>query len=206
MAFSIEQAIGAMILMDKDEPYGLRPEDAKRQLTEELARVCREARAEPLIIGGLAVNHHGYARFTADVDLLVSKEDAGPLLRQFRKEHGWRRHHEGFKHTVLDVGVDICVEGERTSPRSTETFPNPADLHSLAVFPLPVPDLSDLIALKVMSGRTRDDADVVELLKRHPRKVRAVQTAAAKRLQTEKARRQLRALVARAREELGRRR
>jgi hypothetical protein len=27
--------------------------------------------------------------------------------------------------------------------------------------------LSELIALKVMSGRARDDADVVELLKRH---------------------------------------
>jgi hypothetical protein len=207
MAFSsIEQAIGAMALMDKDEPYGLKPEDAKRRLTEELARVCREAGVAPLVIGGLAVNHHGYARFTADVDLLVSRAEALPLLRRFKQEQGWRRHREGFKSTVLDVGVDICVEGERTSPRSEERFPAPAELRSVSVRPLPVPELSELIALKVMSGRARDDADVVELLKRHRRRIPALRTAAARRLKTHEARARLGALAARAREELARRR
>lgn len=202
---SIEQAMGAMALMDKDEPYGLKPEDAKRRLAEELARLCQEAGVAPLIIGGLAVNHHGYARFTADVDLLVSKADALPLLRRFRREPGWRRHREGFKNTVLDVGVDICVEGQRTSPGSAETFPAPADLRSVSVWPLPVPELAELIALKVMSGRTRDDADVVELLKRHRKSMGALRTAAVKRLKTDEARGRLDGLVARARAELVRR-
>jgi hypothetical protein len=203
---SLERAIAAMALMDKDEPYGLKPEDAKRRLAEELARLCRDAGAAPLVIGGLAVNHHGYARFTADVDLLVSKADAMPLLRRFKQETGWRRHREGFKNTELDVGVDICVEGELTSPRSGETFPAPADLRSVGVHPLPVPELSELIALKVMSGRARDDADVVELLKRHRKRIRWLRTAAARRLKTPEARARLDALVARAREELTRRR
>ena len=202
---SIEQAIGAMGLMDADEPYGLKPADAKRQLAEELARLCREAEVAPLIIGGLAVNHHGYARFTADVDLLVSKADAMPLLRRFKQERGWRRHREGFKNTLLDVAVDICVEGERTSPHSVETFPAPAELRSVAVRPLPVPGLSELLALKVMSGRARDDADVVELLKRHRRRMRTLRTAARKRLKTGEARLRLDALVVRAEDELIRR-
>lgn len=203
---SLERAIGAMAQMDKDEPYGLKPEDAKRRLAEEVARLCREAGAAPLIIGGLAVNHHGYARFTADVDLLVSKADAIPLVRRFKQEGGWRRYREGFKNTILEVSVDICVEGEPTSPRSTETFPAPADLRSVAVRPLPVPALSELIALKVMSGRARDDADVVELLKRHRRRIGPLRTAAARRLKTVEARGRLYALVARARDELTRRR
>lgn len=140
MAFSsLERLIGAMALMDKAEPYGLKPEDAKRRLAEELARLCREAGAAPLVIGGVAVNHHGYARFTADVALLVSKADAMALVRRFKQEGGWRRYREGFKNTILDVSVDICVEGEPTSPRSAETFPAPADLRAVAVRPLPVP-------------------------------------------------------------------
>jgi hypothetical protein len=203
---SIERALGAMVTMDKHEPYGLKPEDAKRRLAEELARLCREESVSPIVIGGLAVNHHGYARFTADVDLLVSRGEAVRLLRRFKQEHGWRRHREGFKSTALDVGVDICVEGERTSPRSAEVFPDPGSLRSIPVRPLPVPSLSELIALKVMSGRARDDADVVELLKRHRRRIGSLQGAAKRRLRTDEARCRLGTLVARARDELGRRR
>jgi hypothetical protein len=202
---SLERAIGAMATMEKGQPYGLKPEDAKRRLAVELARLCEEAGVAPLVIGGLAVNHHGYARFTADVDLLVSRGEASKLVQRFKQEHGWRRHREGFKNTLLDVGVDICVEGDRTSPRSAETFPAPGNLRSVSVRPLPVPALSELIALKVMPGRARDDADVVELLKRHRRRISPLRTAAARRLRTAEARARLNALVTRAREELERR-
>ena len=159
-----------------------------------------------MVIGGLAVNHHGYMRVTADVDILVSKEEAVPLYRRLKSETGWRRHAEGFKNTAVGVGLDICVEGERTSPGSTEEFPSPAELKKLGVRPLPVPALSELIALKVMSGRARDDADVVELLKRHPARTAAVRRAARKRLRTKDARERLGALIARAKEEAARRR
>jgi len=192
--------------MEKGKPYSLRPQDAKRRLADDLARICRHLDVPPVVIGGLAVNHHGYMRLTADVDILVSKGDAVALYRKLRAELGWKRHAEGFKNTLLGVSVDICVEGERTSPGSTETFPNPADLQTLDVRPLPVPALSELIALKVMSGRARDDADVVELLKRHPSRVPSLRRAASGRLRTEEARRRLDHLIARAKEERERRR
>jgi hypothetical protein len=82
----------------------------------------------------------------------------------------------------LDVGLDICVD------------------------PLPVPALSELIALRVMSGRARDDADVVELLKRHRSRMASLRAAATRRLRTDAARRRLQALVERARAEAARRR
>jgi hypothetical protein len=195
-----------MASMEKGKPYALRPEDAKRRLADELARLCREARVQPVVIGGLAVNHHGYMRVTADVDILVSREDAVPLYRRLRSEPGWRRYAEGFKNTVVDVGLDICVEGERTAPGSAEEFPDPNDLRTLPVKPLPVLSLSELIALKVMSARARDDADVVELLKRHLPRAGKLRVAASKRLRTEKARDRLAALVARARAEAARKR
>ena len=203
---SLARGLEAMASMEKGKPYALRPEDAKRRLADELARLCSEAGVKPVVIGGLAVNHHGYMRVTADVDILVSRQEVVPLYRRLRDEPGWKRHAEGFKNTLVGVGLDVCVEGERTSPGSREEFPNPAELAKVAVRPLPVPALSELIALKVMSGRARDDADVVELLKRHRSRMGALRSAASKRLRTAEARNRLRALVGRAREEAARRR
>jgi hypothetical protein len=195
-----------MASMEKGKPYSLRPEDSKRRLADELARICEEAGVRPVVIGGLAVNHHGYMRVTADVDILVARQEAVALYRRLRSQPGWRRYAEGFKNTELGVGLDICVEGERTAPRSTEEFPDPAAMRTIPVDPLPVPVLSELLALKVMSGRARDDADVVELLKRHHARIASLTRAAAQRLRTAEARGRLKALVARAKAEAARRR
>jgi hypothetical protein len=203
---SLARGLAAMATMEKGKPYALRSEDAKRRLADELARLCEEAGVAPVVIGGLAVNHHGYMRVTADVDILVSRQEVVPLYRRLKDERGWKRYAEGFKNTVVGVGLDICVEGERTAPGSPEEFPNPKELRTVAVRPLPVPTLSELIALKVMSGRARDDADVVELLKRHRTRMGALRTAASKRLRTAEARGRLRALLARAKEEAAQRR
>lgn len=205
-ATSLARALEAMASMEKGKPYSLRPRDAKRRLIDDLARLCAEAGVRPVVIGGLAVNHHGYMRVTADVDILVAREEAVALYRRLRSEPGWKRYAEGFKNTELSVGLDIWVEGERTAPRSTEEFPDPAELGVVEVGPLPVPTLAELLALKVMSGRARDDADVVELLKRHPSRMTALRAAASRRLRTAEARRRLAALVSRARAEAARRR
>lgn len=201
---SLTRALEAMAAMQRGRPYALRPEDAKRRLADELARLCRLAGVKPVVIGGLAVNHHGYMRVTADVDILVSRRDAVPLYRRLKAEPGWKRHAEGFKNTYVNVGLDICVEGERTAPGSNEEFPSPGNLRKVPVRPLAVPALSELIALKVMSGRARDDADVVELLKRHRARMTALRSSAAKRLKTDEARERLAVLVSRAREEAAR--
>jgi len=200
------RALEALALMEKGRPYSLRVEDPKRRLADDLARLCRDLSVSPVMIGGLAVNHHGYMRFTADVDVLVARQDAVPLYRRLKSEIGWKRRGEGFRNTVLGVSLDICVEGERTSPGSDEVFPGPAALRTIQVEPLPVPTLPDLIALKVMSGRARDDADVVELLKRHLRRRVTLLRGARQRLRTAEARGRLTRLAARARQEAARRR
>jgi hypothetical protein len=192
-----------MASMEKGKPYALRPEDEKRRLADDLARICREADVRPVVIGGLAVNHHGYMRVTADVDILVARKEAVALYRRLRSESGWRRYSEGSKNTELGVGLDICVEGP---PGSTEEFPDPAQLAIVDLDPLPVPTLPELLALKVMSGRARDDADVVELLKRHRSRMTSLRAAASRRLRTAEARGRLAALVTRAKAEAARRR
>jgi hypothetical protein len=154
----------------------------------------------------MAVSHHGYARFTADVDIMVPRDAAAALYRRLKSEPGWRRYAEGFKNTIHDVGLDICVEGERTSPRSEEVFPDPRTLRTLKVRPLPVIALPELIALKVKSGRVRDEADVVELLKLHFRRAASLERSAARLLGTAEAKERLEALVIRATEEKATRR
>ena len=76
---SMHDALEALASMEKGKPYSLRPQDAKRRLADDLARICRDLEVPPVVIGGLAVNHHGYMRLTADVDILVSKRDAVSL-------------------------------------------------------------------------------------------------------------------------------
>jgi len=201
---SLPDALEALSSMEKGRPYSLRPEDPKRRLADDLAGIARELCITPVVIGGMAVNHHGYLRLTADLAVLVSKAAATPLLRRLRSEPGWKRHSEGFKNTVLGVSVDICVEGEKTAPDSAERFPSPSELAVVNTRPLPVPTLAELVALKVMSGRARDDADVVELLKRHRSRIPALRRKASQRLRTAAARERLVGLVQRARQELAR--
>jgi hypothetical protein len=202
---SLERALDAMESIMPGEPYALRPGDPKRKLIHELARISRELKIRPVVIGGLAVNHHGYLRVTVDVDLLLSKDDALKLHRRLKDELGWKRYGEGFKNTTLGVGVDMCVERGGTSPSWREFFPHPAEIKVLKVSPMPVPSLEELVLLKAKSGRLKDDGDLGELLKRHPRRIESLHQTVRNRLETSEARRHFDGVVARAKEELARR-
>lgn len=201
---NFERAVEAMMHLEKGEPYGLDSEDKKRRLLVELEGLCRKMVLSPIVIGGLAVSHHGYLRTTRDVDVLATRDEGMALIRRLKSELGWKRYAEGFQNTVLEVGLDICVEGQRASPRGEEVFPNPSDLGAERIKPLPVVSLPDLIALKVMSARAKDDADAIELLKVHRSRISSICAFAAKRLKTAAARAHLKSLAARAREELRR--
>jgi hypothetical protein len=66
--------------------------------------------------------------------------------------------------------------------------------------------LPALVALKVKSGRARDDADVVELLNRHPSQIASIVRSAARQLTTKNGRLRLASLAARAQAERSARR
>lgn len=201
-----ERAVEAMLYMEKGRPYSLHPDDKKRKLLDELARLCREIGGSPVVIGGLAVSHHGYVRTTVDVDVLMTEEEGMRLIRHLKEQLGWKRHAEGFKNTELGVGLDICIGGRPTSPRWRETFPEPDALRKVAVRPLPVVSLPELIALKAMSGRLQDDADIGGLIKVHPARLASLHAFASKKLQSAESRAHFEALIARVREELSGRR
>lgn len=126
------------------------------------------------IIGAIALNQHGYKRFTEDIDLLFTKEG----LEKFHEELirvGCHPKFEGakkqFRTTAENVTVEIITTGEypgdgRPKPVS---FPDPKS-NVEVIEGLKTISLEKLIELKLASGMTaphrlKDLADVQELIK-----------------------------------------
>ena len=125
------------------------------------------------VIGAVALNLHGYRRFTEDIDLLLTK--AG--LEQFRNELvglGYRPAFEGARRrfrTSENIPIEIITAGEYPGdglPKSVH-FPNPIDA-ATEIEGVKTISLDKLIELKLASGlsaphRLKDLADVQELIK-----------------------------------------
>lgn len=145
-------------------PYGAPDDDPNVKLIRELGAIAQEIRIRPVVIGGIAAIVNGYSRTTVDVDLLVARADALKFVRKLEATPGFTRLRiDRFKHGATGRTVDLCVEGELTSPDRQERFPSPLDVEQLSKDPLPVVGLIDLLALKVKSGRGRDMGDFLTM-------------------------------------------
>jgi hypothetical protein len=145
------------------------------------------------IIGGLAVIHHGYERSTIDIDVLYARSDARILERLrptfklvFRAGNGW--HH--LEHCKTSVRLDLVPEGGLTTCGS---IPGPRLVGRDGLYVA----LAGLIWLKIVAGRSKDDADVVELAK-----ARMAEVAAARAKLPPELHERFDALIARAKKEL----
>ncbi len=126
------------------------------------------------LIGAVALNQHGYKRFTVDIDLLVSPEG----LERFRAElvgRGYRPAFEGatkrFRVVEENIPIDVITAGEYPGdgrPKPVR-FPSPAE-SSVTIEGIRTLRLEKLIELKLASGitapdRLRDLADVQEVIR-----------------------------------------
>jgi hypothetical protein len=145
-----------------------------------------EAGVEYLVVGGLAVNAHGYVRATMDVDLVVALRPANlkkalsvlskagyrpaiPVrLQEFAKEANRKKwlEEKGFRVLRLHSGVYPLTPLDLFS---YEPFDFAAEHRRAARVPLgkgvrvPIVNLETLLAMKREAGRPRDLADVAEL-------------------------------------------
>ena len=129
---------------------------------------------EYMVIGAVALTAHGYFRFTADVDLVLTADG----LEKFHRELvglGYRPAFEGAKKklrsTRNDVAIEVITAGEYPGDGKPKpvSFPDPANASS-KINGVQVVTLERLVELKLASGMTAPDrlkdlADVQELIK-----------------------------------------
>jgi hypothetical protein len=136
-----------------------------------LVRVAERLQASGIsfaIVGGMAVNAHGYRRTTADVDFLLSADG----LAAFRAlvESGEFRPVPGRPRRFIEPATGVCFDlliagmfpgSGRPGPIG---FPDPAQV-SQVIEGCPVVDLPTLVQLKLAAGRYGDFNDVVNLIR-----------------------------------------
>ncbi len=125
------------------------------------------------IVGGMALVHHGYQRFTSDVDILITREDRDRLHREV-EGLGYLPPFSGSKDlrdTDLGVRIEFLTTGDFPGDGKPKpvAFPEPGTVSELdeGVRYITLPAL---VTLKLASGMTntgrlKDLADVQELIK-----------------------------------------
>jgi hypothetical protein len=162
--YTLVDALEGVVSLLNPGPYGIADDDPKAEIIRDLDKISEGLKIRPVIIGGIAVILNGHPRHTIDVDLLVARDDALKLIDRLKASREFTSLDiDRFRHNRTRAGLDLCVEGELTSPRHVDRFPSPASVQLIPRDPLPVVDLKDLMALKAKSARVQDEADFVRL-------------------------------------------
>jgi len=127
-----------------------------------------EAGIDYVIIGGLALNAHNYARQTVDIDVVVTPDGFASFGERFagslyQPGTGAPRR---FADPETDVTIGFLIAGERAGLRSKNpsvSFPDPreGEVHG----DLRTVSLARLVELKLVTWRFKDWGDVVELIR-----------------------------------------
>lgn len=151
---------------------------------EEILRVLAEHGVDFVVIGGIAVQAHGYIRWTKDLDVIVrpttlnltrTSEALAELEAELRGPGTLRLTdpHELWNAPLLPLmttagPLDVVnVEHVAGAPRSYDALRDAALMVELAGSAVAVAGLSDLIRMKRAAGRAHDLADI-EALTREP--------------------------------------
>ncbi len=142
---------------------------AMRRLTDAM----NELQIPFAIAGAMAANAHGHTRTTADVDILIRRED----LARFKERYigvGWVDKFEGsknFRDAVCNVDIDALIVGSYPGDGLAKPviFPPPEEVAEVHNDGIPVISLKTLLELKLASGMTaphrmQDLADVMNLI------------------------------------------
>jgi len=141
---------------------------------QRLAKAMGEMQIPFAIAGAMAANAHGHSRTTADVDILIRRED----LDRFKQRHlgvGWVDKFEGsknFRDAVCNVNIDALIVGDYPGDGLAKpvVFPPPEDVAEIHEDGIPFISLKSLLELKLASGmtalhRVQDLADAMHLIR-----------------------------------------
>ncbi len=150
---------------------------AMREVFDLLFRVQRRAGLDLMVIGGWAVQAHGYSRNTLDVDCMTAVENEAALGMElikagfecFEEKPAFRRYRHKLDSLML---LDVMRVNADTFRRMWDVSQS-IDLSGIA---LRIPSLAHLIALKLHAAQNehrtqKDMADIVQLLTANPGRI-----------------------------------
>jgi hypothetical protein len=118
------------------------------------------------IVGGLAAIHHGYERFTKDIDIVV-RSDNLEILTRVAPHYGikviWKDPHGWHKLQCESVNVDVVPEGRKPRKDAPCAIPSPDQLGVRRG--AGYARLAGWMETKLGSYRVQDRADVVQVMK-----------------------------------------
>ncbi len=139
-----------------------------------LSKTLGEMEIPFAVAGAMAANAHGHRRTTADVDVLLRRED----LKRFKDEwigRGWVDKFEGskgFRDAQTNIDIDVLIVGDFPGDglKKPVAFPAPENVSDPGTDDIPFLNLSTLIELKLASGMTADHrmqdlADAMNLIR-----------------------------------------
>jgi hypothetical protein len=140
----------------------------EHQTLRRLVKRLEKAKIPYAIVGGMAVNAHKYERTTGDVDVLLTFEG----FQEFRRRYVPKNYEpvRGRSLRVTDakneVNIDILVTGlfPGSGNPGPIAYPDPKKV-SQKIRDIRFVDLATLIELKLAAGRSKDVADVVDLIR-----------------------------------------
>src|SRR5438552_10399286 len=118
------------------------------------------------IVGGLAAIHHGYERFTKDIDMVVQSRDLDVLTR-VAPHYGikviWKDPDGWHKLQCEGVPIDVVPEGRKARKDAPTAIPGPEQLGVRAG--AGYAGIGGWMETKLGSYRVQDRADVVQVIK-----------------------------------------
>src|ERR1700730_10676518 len=134
MAVKVIDAAEAMVNLERMVAAVKGQEAQESKFAKALAALQALSRKEgiPLaIVGGLAAIHHGYQRFTRDIDVVVPSGHLDILTRvapQYGIQVIWRDPEGWQKLQCEGVPIDVVPEGRKPRKDAPTAIPNPKQL------------------------------------------------------------------------------
>lgn len=146
----------------------------------EFLQLAQKHQVRMLMVGGGAVNFHGYQRHSADVDFWIDMTDRNlALLVQVFQEMGYvidafpeevknKQQNISIKFSPVDINLELITNfsiNKSFDEAFDDSIETTAQDHTFLKWN--VLSLDDLIDSKIKSGRPKDLLDIQELVKRN---------------------------------------
>ena len=169
MAMKIIDAAEALVNLDRIVASVKGEQEQESKFARALATLKALARKEgiPLaIVGGLAAIHHGYERFTKDIDVVVRSGNLDVLARvasQYGIKVIWNDPEGWHKLQCEGVPIDVVPEGRKPRKDAPLAIPGPEQLGVLEGAGYAA--IAGWMETKLGSYRVQDRAEVVQVIK-----------------------------------------